>query len=107
MSTSRSLLIIVTLLLCFTADAQKQFRIVGYYSLWRASSQKDRLPLKKLTHLNLWFLNPDSLGNFAKRPDDLKKFIAKVHRKNVQVLFSIGGGSPQPQYHKLLLKENR
>lgn len=37
----------------------------------------------------------------------LKPFIANAHKKNIKVLFSIGGGSKQPQYHYLLKDDRR
>ncbi|HEX5168557.1 MAG TPA: glycosyl hydrolase family 18 protein, partial [Cyclobacteriaceae bacterium] len=58
-------------------------------------------------HINLWFLNPDSLGNFTSDLSGLKPFIDKAHRHEVKVLFSIGGGSKHPQYHYLLNDDHR
>src|SRR5690606_23505540 len=37
----------------------------------------------------------------------LERFVKKAHKKNVKVLFSIGGGSKQPQYHDLLQDDKR
>lgn len=54
------------------------------------------LDLTKITHLNIAFVNPDSTGQFH-TPDDIKKVARLAHEKNVQVLLSIGGGSP-PKY---------
>ncbi len=82
------------------------FRIVGYYSLDAAADVKKAL-LKKLTHVNLWFLNPDSLGNFTRDLSAIAPFVKAAHKKNVKVLFSIGGGSKQPQYHALLQDDKR
>jgi GH18 family chitinase len=62
---------------------------------------------KRLTHINLWFLNPDSSGNFSRDLSRLKPFISNAHKKNIKVLFSIGGGSKQPQYHYLLKDDRR
>jgi chitinase len=81
--------------------------LVGYYSLERAKANHDKLPLRQLTHVNLWFLNPDSLGNFPADTKQAKDFIEKAHRQNVIVLFSIGGGSPHPEYHELLKPAKR
>lgn len=101
-------------ILCFfllactgSVDAQDDFKIVGYYSLRSALEGPKGVPFKKLTHINLWFLNPDTLGNFTQDLSALHPFIEKAHRKNVKVLFSIGGGSKQKQYHKLLQDEYR
>ncbi len=92
----------VGLLFALQAQQREQFRIVGYYSLDAAMSDVEKSTLKKLTHVNLWFLNPDSLGNFTRDLSGLTRFIESAHRKNVKVLFSIGGGSKQPQYKYLL-----
>lgn len=78
------------------------FKVVGYYSLQAALTNETKIPLKYLTHINLWFLNPDTLGNFTQDLNALHTFIDQAHRKHVKVLFSIGGGSKHPQYHSLL-----
>ena len=87
--------------------AQSEFRVVGYYSLRSALEGGKDAPLKRLTHVNLWFLNPDTVGNFTQDLSPLDRFISRAHRQDVKVLFSIGGGSKQPQYHKLLQDEYR
>jgi GH18 family chitinase len=103
----------IALLLSFIAlmvnGQSSGFRIVGYYSLNAALNWQEakEVPLKRLTHINLWFLNPDSSGNFTKDFSSLEPFIKAAHKKNVKVLFSIGGGSKQPQYHWLLKDEQR
>lgn len=83
------------------------FKVVGYYSLDAARTDVNKTALKKLTHVNLWFLNPDSLGNFSRDLSGLESFIQAAHRLNVKVLFSIGGGSKQPQYRRLLQDDQR
>jgi GH18 family chitinase len=83
------------------------FKIVGYYSIRSAMDDYNKFPFSRLTHVNLSFLNPDSLGNFTRDLSALKPFIAKAHKKNVKVLFSIAGGSVHPYYHTLLKEENR
>lgn len=88
-------------------ESTATFKVVGYYSLNAAMREGKQNTFKKLTHINLWFLNPDSLGNFNRDLSALKPFIDKAHRKNVKVLFSIGGGSKQPQYHYLLKDDKR
>lgn len=90
------------------AEAQKSsFKVVGYYSLRSAMETTKGVPFKKLTHINLSFLNPDTLGNFVQDISGLHPFIEKAHRKNIKVLFSIGGGSKHPQYHSLLKDDKR
>jgi len=98
-------------LLALSVRAQKAtstFKVVGYYSI-NAALEKDskKAPFKNLTHINLWFLNPDSLGNFTRDLSALKPFIDKAHKNKVKVLFSIGGGSKQKQYHSLLKDDKR
>src|SRR5688572_3784202 len=108
-----SLLIPVIILLLLSVKGQatndsSQFKIVGYYSLQSAmTGDVKSVPFDKLTHINLWFLNPDSLGNFTQDFSGLKPFINAAHAKNVKVLASIGGGSSHPYYHSLLKPDKR
>ena len=83
------------------------FKVVGYYSLHAAMNDFSRFPFKRLTHVNLWFLNPDTLGNFTQDLSTLERFVTKAHKKNISVLFSIGGGGDHPYYHRLLQDEKR
>jgi GH18 family chitinase len=86
---------------------KNDFKVVGYYSLRAALENPKDVPFRHLTHVNLWFFNPDSLGNFTQDLSALAPFIKKAHRRDVKVLFSIGGGSKQKQYKKLLNDEYR
>jgi chitinase len=103
----------MAMLLCLVSSSLKaqpsDFKIVGYYSLSAAMSWSEtkEVPFKRLTHINLWFLNPDSLGNFSKDYSSLAPFIKEAHKRKVKVLFSIGGGSKQAQYHILLKDDQR
>lgn len=99
-------LLFVFVILACPARSQN-FKVVGYYSLRSAVEGGNDAPLKRLTHVNLWFLNPDTVGAFTQDLSGLERFVGKAHRKNVKVLFSIGGGSKHPQYHKLLKDEHR
>ncbi len=104
----KDLILIGLLISCFTAVAQDtSFKVVGYYSLRSALEGTKHVPFNKLTHINLWFLNPDTVGNFVDDLSALDRFVRKAHQKNVKVLFSIGGGSKHPQYHKLMRDEYR
>lgn len=87
---------------------KSRFKIVGYYSLRSAMTDSlVNVPFDKLTHINLWFLNPDTTGNFIQDYSALEPFINAAHAKNVKVLASIGGGSPHPYYHALLKEDQR
>jgi len=103
-------LVILFCAVTFSVNAQPtEFKIVGYYSLNSALKWEEtkEVPLKRLTHVNLWFLNPDSTGNFTRDLSALAPFVKAAHKKKVKVLFSIGGGSKQSQYHTLLKKDKR
>ncbi len=91
------------------ANDKSKFKIVGYYSLQSAMTDSSliNVPFDKLTHINLWFLNPDTLGNFTEDFSALERFINGAHSKNVKVLASIGGGSSHPYYHSLLKDDKR
>lgn len=89
-------------------ESESDFKIVGYFPL-RAASTADltTVPFNMLTHVNLAFLNPDSLGNFAQDLSGLAPFVTAAHDQGVKVLFSIGGGGDHPQYRRLLQDEWR
>lgn len=84
------------------------FRIVGYYSLKAAmSAPPSQVPFEELTHVNLYFLNPDTLGNFTQDYSALKPFITAAHAHGVKVLMSIAGGGKHPYYARLLQDDRR
>ncbi len=104
-------LITVALFLPFQGQSQsksKKYKIVGYYSL-RAAMNADlkTVPFKQLTHINLSFLNPDTLGNFNQDLSALVPFIKAAHRQGVKVLPSIAGGGKHEYYHRLLKDDKR
>jgi chitinase len=83
------------------------FKIVGYYSLRSAlTADLATIPFNELTHINLFFLNPDTLGNFVQDLSGLAPFIKEAHAKHVKVLPSIAGGGKHEYYHELL-KDNK
>jgi chitinase len=107
------LLLLAIIVLSFSVKGQSandksKFKVVGYYSLQSAMTDTlSKAPFDKVTHINLWFLNPDTLGNFTQDFSLLQPFINAAHAKNVKVLASIGGGSPHPYYHALLMDDKR
>jgi chitinase len=105
------LILIFAFFISLKANAQKpstDFKIVGYYPINGAmKADTSQVPFDKLTHIDLAFVNPDSLGHFNQNFDALTPFIEAAHRQNVKVLYSIGGGSYQAQYHALLKKDKR
>jgi GH18 family chitinase len=79
------------------------FKIVGYYPIDQAmKADTSEVPFNRLTHIMLAFVNPDSLGNLNQDFGALTSFINAARARNVKVLYSIGGGSYQGQYHQLL-----
>ena len=89
-------------------SAKKKFRVVGYYSLKSAMSADIKtVPFDKLTHINLSFLNPDTLGNFTQDLSRLAPFIQAAHDQGVKVLPSIAGGGRHDYYHKILMDDMR
>ena len=101
-------LISFLLLTAQPAKKARDFKIVGYYSLQAAMTDTlDQVPFGQVTHINLWFLNPDTLGYYRQDLSGLQPFVQAAHAKGVKVLASIGGGSPHPYYHALLKNEQR
>lgn len=88
--------------------SKSKFKVVGYYSLKFAMTvDPDSVPFDQLTHINLYFLNPDSAGNFNQDLSPLIPFIKAAHSKNVKVLPSIAGGGKHEYYHDLLKDDKR
>src|SRR5205809_8118591 len=71
------------------------------------TTNSSNFPFSKLTHINLYFLNPDSSGKFTQDLSALVPFIKAAHAENVKVLASIAGGGKHPYYAKLLKDNNR
>lgn len=108
----KSLLLLAAMLCLLSAQAAAQdassFRIVGYYPLQAAlNADVTSVPFDQLTHVNLAFLNPDSVGRFTTDLSGLAPFVREAHRHGVKVLFSIAGGGRHPQYEKILQDAHR
>ncbi|MET4082506.1 chitinase [Pedobacter sp. UYP30] len=90
-----------------TKNKKPPFRVVGYVmSHGNLDTASSKVNFKQITHLNVAFLNPDSLGNLT-APIGLNSLIEKAHAENVKVLFSFGGGNPPVFLKKLLQSNNR
>jgi chitinase len=102
------LLIPVLTFLLLSASAQRsakkeKFKVVGYYSLASAAKiDLKTVPFDQMTHINLYFLNPDTVGNINQDMSALIPFIKEAHKHGVKVLPSIAGGSRHPYYHDIL-----
>lgn len=89
---------------CFQLSAQ--FRVIGYIQPLGDAPDLNRVAFDKVTHINVAFANPDSMGIMA-IPAGLDAIVSKAHEKNVKVLISMGGGAHNPFYARLLMDGNR
>ena len=80
------------------------FRIVGYFK-GDLKTESELIDFKKITHLNVAFINPDSNGVFQVVPG-LSALVARAHDNHVKILAAIGGGKA-PKYFPALLKANK
>ena len=98
-------LLFIGIICCLTATAQ--FRVIGYLRLQNIlNGQANQVDYSKVTHINIAFINPDSIGNFESVPG-LKSFVGKLHGYHVKALASIGGGLAPVYYSTLLNDANR
>ena len=104
-SISSKITVLITCLLISTITFS-QFRVVGYVPLGRVTPDFSKVAFQKITHLNIAFVNPDSVGNLV-IPAGFDSLIKKAHEHKVKVLASIGGGSFNPYYSRLLNDTNR
>ncbi len=79
------------------ATAEKQFKVVGYYSGSLFDEPLESLQTDKLTHIIYAFLIPREDGSLVAldKPDELKQLIAKAHGDGAKVLIALGGWSYQ------------
>jgi len=103
----RCCLLLLIALTSFAGNAQQgKFRVIGYLREQSiADGQAAHVDYSRVTHINIAFINPDSLGNFQPLTG-LKDFTDSMHRRKVKVLASIGGGSAPAYYANLLSKES-
>ena len=84
------------------------FKIVGYLGSG-GFNKIDDLELERLTHLNLAFANPDTLGNLVfSRNADVKPIVNIAHKAGLKVYISLaGGGKPDTEiWNSVLQPEN-
>ncbi|MCW3108146.1 MAG: hypothetical protein JWQ09_2652 [Segetibacter sp.] len=101
-------IVFITSLALSAQNTSSSFKIVGYYPIDQAMKvDTSEVPFDQLTHIILAFVNPDSLGNLNQDFGALIPFTKAAHTHNVKILYSIGGGSYQAQYHALLKEGKR
>jgi chitinase len=101
-------LLAISMLFYCVAEAQDKtgkFRVVGYVR-GEAAEMVDRIQFKKITHLNIAFINPDSAGQFTE-VKGIQAVVAKAHRNGVKVLMAIAGGNAPHYYRSLIAPANR
>jgi len=104
---SVKIIFIILVLLAPVTSLHAQFKVVGYIRP-KANLMDDlkQVDLKKITHLNIAFINPDTSGVFKDMPY-LNEVVKRAHQYKVKVLLSCGGGSRQKYYGKLLADARR
>ncbi|MFK7924851.1 MAG: glycosyl hydrolase family 18 protein [Bacteroidia bacterium] len=89
----RQTLLLFLLVGSFALQAQSP-KVIGYLPYYRFAL-KDQIPFDKLTHLNLSFLNPDTLGNWSIGNADVSPVIqqARLLNPNIKIYISVAGGA--------------
>lgn len=77
-----------------TAMAQP-FKVIGYLPTYRFSWLND-IEFNRLTHVNIAFANPDSLGALSCEGVNIDPAIAKAHQGGCAVFISLAGGYLSP-----------
>lgn len=103
MTIKALLLLTVTVFIFADANAQnavRKFRVVGYVH-GNLEEKGNDIDFKRLTHLNIAFINPDSAGIF-REVKGLNAVVTKAHKNGVKVLMAIAGGTA-PVYFRTLV----
>lgn len=104
----------IILLLCLSLSLQnafsQDFKVIGYLPTYRFSWLND-IEFERLTHVNISFANPDSLGNLSCEGVNIDPAIAKAHQSGCKVFISLAGGYLTPEWdaawNNLALPANR
>ena len=93
-------------LMAQTAD----FKIIGYLPYYRFDLA-DQIEFDKLTHLNLAFANPNSVGGLSFEGENIDPIVEMAHAANVDVFVSLAGGALTSEWsrnwEKLMKSSNR
>ncbi len=105
----RKILLLLLSIALQTAVAQS-FKVIGYFPTYRFSWIND-IEYDKLTHVNISFANPDSLGNLSCEGVNIDPVITKAHQHGCKVFISLAGGYLTPAWeaawNNLALPANR
>lgn len=86
-------ILLLSLTANFALQAQSP-KVIGYLPYYRFALN-DQLDYDKLTHLNLAFLNPDTLGNWSISGADITPVIqqARLQNPDIEIYISVAGGA--------------
>ena len=105
----RKILPFLLLFILQTTFAQS-FKVIGYLPYYRFSWLND-IEFERLTHVNIAFANPDSLGNLSVEDVNIAPAVTKAHQKGCKVFISLAGGYLTPtheaNWNNLALPANR
>jgi GH18 family chitinase len=87
----RKHLLLFLFLASLTLHAQS-FKVIGYLPTYRFNYLSS-IEFDKVTHVNIAFANPDTLGNLSCDGVDITPAVTKAHQHNCQVFISLAGGA--------------
>ena len=108
----RYLLFACTFFFWSTAVFAQEFKVIGYFPYYRFGIA-EKVDFAKVTHLNLAFVNPDTLGNLSIGDKDPAPVMAMALSQNpdLKIFVSLGGGYISKEwkmaYDKFLKPDHR
>lgn len=112
MNVTLRVVIVVALLLSWSAVRGAEPRVVGYYAEWKENYTVDKIPAERLTHVNYAFAVIDKGGRCAARNAELAKAnfpklveLKKEHPKLTTVI-SVGGWADSERFSDAALTED-
>jgi chitinase len=100
----KCVLLILSLLLFLpqlkAQSSKPAFRIIGYFR-GNLEHDVDKIHFRKITHLNVAFINPDAAGTFVP-VTGLQALVKTAHARHVKVLASFGGGMAPAYFSDLI-----
>ncbi|MEO6760265.1 MAG: glycosyl hydrolase family 18 protein [Saprospiraceae bacterium] len=98
------------LLFALQTAFSQSFKVIGYFPTYRFSWVND-IEYDRLTHINIAFANPDSLGNISCEGVSITNVVNKAHQHGCKVFVSLAGGYLAPAvdgyWNNLTLPANR
>lgn len=95
-----------------SAETQREFKVIGYYSGDLFNEPLKNLQTDKLTHVIYAFLIPEKDGSLVelKKPEQLKELVVQAHNDGAKVFIAVGGwsheGKPlQPVFEEVAASE--